>query len=95
MQSHIQQNRYLLSYTIEPMLELLWTEDATGENTRYKVLFPITTPLLSLQPQVFDSESHPPPPPIQIVYRAYVYKMHSALIPPLLAHRYDSKAASV
>ncbi|XP_030577378.1 uncharacterized protein LOC115774309 [Archocentrus centrarchus] len=52
--SHIQQNRYLLSYTIEPMLELLWTE-ATGEDTRYKVLFPITTPLLSLDPQVFDN----------------------------------------
>uniref|UniRef100_A0A3Q2VSK0 Uncharacterized LOC102292328 n=1 Tax=Haplochromis burtoni TaxID=8153 RepID=A0A3Q2VSK0_HAPBU len=50
--SHIQGNRYLLSYTIEPMLELLWTED--GEDTRYKVLFPITTPLLSLNLQVFD-----------------------------------------
>uniref|UniRef100_A0A669B990 Uncharacterized LOC100695742 n=1 Tax=Oreochromis niloticus TaxID=8128 RepID=A0A669B990_ORENI len=51
--SHIQGNRYLLSYTIEPMLELLWTED--GEDTRYKVLFPITTPLLSLNLQVFDN----------------------------------------
>uniref|UniRef100_A0A3Q4I1S0 ZP domain-containing protein n=1 Tax=Neolamprologus brichardi TaxID=32507 RepID=A0A3Q4I1S0_NEOBR len=50
--SHIQGNRYLLSYTIEPMLELFWTED--GEDTRYKVLFPITTPLLSLNLQVFD-----------------------------------------
>lgn len=40
------------------MLELLWTED--GEDTRYKVLFPITTPLLSLNLQVFDGESHHP-----------------------------------
>lgn len=47
------------------MLELLWTED--GEDTRYKVLFPITTPLLSLNLQVFDGESHHPTYHIMII----------------------------
>lgn len=40
------------------MLEVLWTEETTHEDTRYKVLFPITTPLLSRPPQVIDSESY-------------------------------------
>ncbi|GAA6228835.1 uncharacterized protein LOC108895975 [Lates japonicus] len=53
--SHVQDDQYLTSYTIEPMLELLWTEDSTHEDTRYKVLFPITTPLLSRPPQVIDN----------------------------------------
>ncbi|XP_044025914.1 uncharacterized protein LOC122863455 [Siniperca chuatsi] len=53
--SHIQDDQYLTSYTIEPMLELLWTEDSTQEDTRYKVLFPITTPLMSRPPQVRDN----------------------------------------
>ncbi|XP_039981930.1 uncharacterized protein LOC120789331 [Xiphias gladius] len=53
--SHVQDDRYLTSYTIEPMLELLWTEDTTHEDTRYKVLLPITTPLLSRPPQVIDN----------------------------------------
>lgn len=57
LQSHVQDGQYLTTYTIEPMLELLWTEDATHEDTRYKVLFPITTPLMSQPPQVIDSES--------------------------------------
>ncbi|XP_044185804.1 uncharacterized protein LOC122965693 [Thunnus albacares] len=53
--SHVQDNQYFTSYTIEPMLELLWTEDATHEDTKYKVLLPITTPLLSQPPQVIDN----------------------------------------
>ncbi|XP_071324078.1 uncharacterized protein [Trachinotus anak] len=53
--SHVQDDQYLSSYTIEPMLELLWAEDATHEDTRYKVLLPITTPLLSRPPQVIDN----------------------------------------
>ncbi|XP_033504946.2 uncharacterized protein LOC117270995 [Epinephelus lanceolatus] len=53
--SHVQDGQYLTTYTIEPMLELLWTEDATHEDTRYKVLFPITTPLMSQPPQVIDN----------------------------------------
>lgn len=45
---------------IEPMLELLWIEEATNEDTRYKVLFPIVTPP-ALQPiKVQDSESPDP-----------------------------------
>uniref|UniRef100_A0A3Q2DLN7 Zona pellucida protein AX 2 n=1 Tax=Cyprinodon variegatus TaxID=28743 RepID=A0A3Q2DLN7_CYPVA len=44
--SHIQDDKYYVSYMIEPMLELLWTEDATNEQTRYKVLFHIATHLL-------------------------------------------------
>uniref|UniRef100_A0A8C9WZT7 Uncharacterized LOC116066419 n=1 Tax=Sander lucioperca TaxID=283035 RepID=A0A8C9WZT7_SANLU len=45
--SHVQDGQYLTTYTIELMLELLWTEDNTHEDTRYKVLLPITTPFLS------------------------------------------------
>nr|XP_046229753.1 uncharacterized protein LOC124050865 [Scatophagus argus] len=53
--SHVQDDQYLTTYTIEPMLELLWTEDVTHEDTRYKVLLPITTPLLSRPPRVIDN----------------------------------------
>uniref|UniRef100_A0A8C2ZPV2 ZP domain-containing protein n=1 Tax=Cyclopterus lumpus TaxID=8103 RepID=A0A8C2ZPV2_CYCLU len=53
--SHVQNGQYLTTYTIEPMLELLWTEDAAYEDTRYKVLLPITSPLLSRPPQVIDN----------------------------------------
>uniref|UniRef100_A0A672GNF7 Zona pellucida protein AX 2 n=1 Tax=Salarias fasciatus TaxID=181472 RepID=A0A672GNF7_SALFA len=34
---------------------LLWTEDAGHEHTRYKVLFPITTPLIPQPPKVIDN----------------------------------------
>uniref|UniRef100_UPI0037E87E56 uncharacterized protein n=1 Tax=Semicossyphus pulcher TaxID=241346 RepID=UPI0037E87E56 len=53
--SHVQDDQYLTSYTIEPMLELLWTEDSSQEDTRYRVHLPITTPLLSQPPQVIDN----------------------------------------
>nr|XP_020497182.1 uncharacterized protein LOC109989675 [Labrus bergylta] len=53
--SHIQDGQYLTSYTIEPMIEMLWTEDSTHGDTHYKVLLPITTPLLSRPPQVIDN----------------------------------------
>lgn len=52
MQSYVQENHYYTSYQIEPMLELLWTEDeedAMHEDTRYKVFLPVTTPQ-QLQP---------------------------------------------
>lgn len=58
LQSHVEDGQYLTTYTIEPMLELLWTEDATHEDTRYKVLLPVTTPLLSQPPQLIDSKSY-------------------------------------
>ncbi|XP_041815323.1 uncharacterized protein LOC121622432 [Chelmon rostratus] len=53
--SHVRDGQYLTYYSIEPMLELLWTEDDTHEDTRYKVLLPITTPLLSQPLQVIDN----------------------------------------
>uniref|UniRef100_A0A671VZB9 ZP domain-containing protein n=1 Tax=Sparus aurata TaxID=8175 RepID=A0A671VZB9_SPAAU len=52
--SRVQDDHYYTYYAIEPMLEVLWTEETTHEDTRYKVLFPITTPLLSRPPQVID-----------------------------------------
>ncbi|XP_035534148.1 uncharacterized protein LOC118340356 [Morone saxatilis] len=52
--SYIQNDQYLTTYTIEPMLELRWTEEYSHEDTRYKVLFPITTPLQFRPLQVFD-----------------------------------------
>uniref|UniRef100_A0A3P8TNN8 ZP domain-containing protein n=1 Tax=Amphiprion percula TaxID=161767 RepID=A0A3P8TNN8_AMPPE len=54
--SHVQDGQYHISYTVEPMIEMFWTEDATHEGTRYKVFFPITTPLLPRPPQVTDPE---------------------------------------
>uniref|UniRef100_A0A3P8X133 ZP domain-containing protein n=1 Tax=Cynoglossus semilaevis TaxID=244447 RepID=A0A3P8X133_CYNSE len=52
--SYLHNDQYSTSYIIEPMLELLWTEDVT-EDTRYKVLFPIATPLKDQPPQVIDN----------------------------------------
>uniref|UniRef100_A0A8C5BZE3 ZP domain-containing protein n=1 Tax=Gadus morhua TaxID=8049 RepID=A0A8C5BZE3_GADMO len=55
MKSAVKDNEYYTSYTIAPMLELLWAEDMTGEVTRYKVLFSITTPMAHMQPQLIDN----------------------------------------
>ncbi|XP_076024138.1 uncharacterized protein LOC143014217 [Genypterus blacodes] len=52
--SQVKDDQYFMSYSIELMLELLWTEENGQEDTRYKVVFPITTPLMSLPPQVID-----------------------------------------
>ncbi|XP_038818484.1 uncharacterized protein LOC120019235 [Salvelinus namaycush] len=52
LQSHIQDDQYFVTYTIEPMLELLWIEEVAHEDTSYKVLFPITTPPMARPPQV-------------------------------------------
>ncbi|XP_049613172.1 uncharacterized protein [Syngnathus scovelli] len=41
--SILQNDKYFISYVIEPMIELLWIEDA-NDDTRYKVLQPIVTP---------------------------------------------------
>uniref|UniRef100_A0A3B5L354 ZP domain-containing protein n=1 Tax=Xiphophorus couchianus TaxID=32473 RepID=A0A3B5L354_9TELE len=54
-ESHIQGDLYYVSYMIEPMLELLWTEDATHEQTRYKVFFHITTHLLPQPLELIDN----------------------------------------
>nr|XP_057913633.1 uncharacterized protein LOC131107537 isoform X2 [Doryrhamphus excisus] len=53
--SVVQNGQYFVCYVIEPMLELLWMEDATNRDTRYKVLFPITTPPMSQPVQVYDN----------------------------------------
>lgn len=54
LQSHVQDGQYFTSYTIEPILELLWAEDST--QTRYTVLFPITTPLIPQNPHIINGK---------------------------------------
>uniref|UniRef100_A0A8C3GAS4 Zona pellucida protein AX 1 n=1 Tax=Cyclopterus lumpus TaxID=8103 RepID=A0A8C3GAS4_CYCLU len=53
--SHAPDYQYHISYIVEPMLELLWRTTDTQDNTRYKVLFPITTPLM-LQPPLVQEK---------------------------------------
>nr|XP_057912497.1 uncharacterized protein LOC131106949 [Doryrhamphus excisus] len=52
--SHAPDYQYHVTYTVEPMLEVLWRADKTQQDTRYKILFPITTPLMPRPPQVVD-----------------------------------------
>ncbi|XP_034383777.1 uncharacterized protein LOC117727525 [Cyclopterus lumpus] len=47
--SHAPDYQYHITYIVEPMLEVLWRTTDTQDDARYKVLFPITTPLM-LQP---------------------------------------------
>uniref|UniRef100_A0A8C7PQN7 Zona pellucida protein AX 1 n=1 Tax=Oncorhynchus mykiss TaxID=8022 RepID=A0A8C7PQN7_ONCMY len=56
--SHAPDYAYHITYTIEPMLELLWRAENTQADTRYKVLFPITTPLMPRPPHVIDNTVH-------------------------------------
>ncbi|KAL2082672.1 hypothetical protein ACEWY4_022490 [Coilia grayii] len=42
--STVHRKRYYISYSVEPMIELLWRESGDSAETRYKVLFPIVTP---------------------------------------------------
>uniref|UniRef100_A0A8C1W2W2 Zona pellucida protein AX 1 n=1 Tax=Cyprinus carpio TaxID=7962 RepID=A0A8C1W2W2_CYPCA len=51
--SHAVNNQYHITYNIEPMLELLWSEGGM-DATRYKVLFPIKTPFMPRPPQFVD-----------------------------------------
>uniref|UniRef100_A0A667XZ09 Zona pellucida protein AX 1 n=1 Tax=Myripristis murdjan TaxID=586833 RepID=A0A667XZ09_9TELE len=53
--SHAPDYQYHTTYSVEPMLELLWRAEDTQVDTRYKVLFPITTPLMPQRPQVSDN----------------------------------------
>uniref|UniRef100_A0AAZ3R5T2 ZP domain-containing protein n=1 Tax=Oncorhynchus tshawytscha TaxID=74940 RepID=A0AAZ3R5T2_ONCTS len=53
--SHAPDYSYHITYTVEPMLELLWRAEDTRADTRYKVLFPITTPLMPRPPHVTES----------------------------------------
>ncbi|KAM9798216.1 zona pellucida protein AX 1 [Neosynchiropus ocellatus] len=52
--SHAPDGQYHTSFSVEPMLEVLWREEGSREDARYKVLFPITTPLAPRPPQVYD-----------------------------------------
>ncbi|XP_033999016.1 uncharacterized protein LOC117492739 [Trematomus bernacchii] len=52
--SHAPNYQYHITYFVEPMLEVLWRADDTQDDTRYKVLFPIMTPLMPQSPQVQD-----------------------------------------
>ncbi|KAJ4920216.1 hypothetical protein JOQ06_027604 [Pogonophryne albipinna] len=55
IKSHDQDGQYFTSYMNELMLELLWTEDDTNEDTRYKVFLPVETPMQLQPPQVIDA----------------------------------------
>uniref|UniRef100_A0A3Q4HYP3 Zona pellucida protein AX 1 n=1 Tax=Neolamprologus brichardi TaxID=32507 RepID=A0A3Q4HYP3_NEOBR len=52
--SHAPEYQYHVTYTVEPMLEVLWRADGTQDDIKYKVLFPITTPLMPRLPHVED-----------------------------------------
>ncbi|XP_072218677.1 uncharacterized protein [Leuresthes tenuis] len=52
--SHAPDYQYHVTYTIEPMLEVLWRADDIQDDTRYKVLFPITTPPKPCPPHAED-----------------------------------------
>ncbi|XP_041951703.1 uncharacterized protein LOC121711898 [Alosa sapidissima] len=51
--SHVHKRDYQTTFTIEPMVELLWRASG-GSETRYKVLYPITTPPVPRPPHVID-----------------------------------------
>ncbi|KAK2890066.1 hypothetical protein Q8A73_018366 [Channa argus] len=53
--SHAPDYQYHITYTVEPMLEVLWRADKTQDDTRYKILFPITTPPMPQTLQVQDN----------------------------------------
>ncbi|XP_028809301.1 uncharacterized protein LOC114763713 [Denticeps clupeoides] len=45
---------YYVEYSIEPMLEILWRESPHPHETKYKVIFPITTPQFANPPRLND-----------------------------------------
>ncbi|XP_030577152.1 uncharacterized protein LOC115774163 isoform X2 [Archocentrus centrarchus] len=52
--SHAPEYQYHVTYTVEPMLEILWRADGTQDDIKYKILFPITTPLMPRPPHAED-----------------------------------------
>ncbi|XP_058469804.1 zona pellucida protein AX 1 isoform X2 [Solea solea] len=52
--SHAPDYQYHITYSVEPMLDVLWRADDTQDDTRYKILFPITTPLMPRLPHFND-----------------------------------------
>ncbi|KAM8832525.1 uncharacterized protein AB9W97_003641 [Spinachia spinachia] len=53
--SHAPDYQYHISYSVAPMLEVLWKAKDAEDDIRYKVLFPITTPLLPQLPHFQES----------------------------------------
>ncbi|KAK9531426.1 hypothetical protein VZT92_010852 [Zoarces viviparus] len=53
--SHAPDYQYHITYSVEPMLEVLWRTADTQDDTRYKVLFPITTPLMPQPPHFHEN----------------------------------------
>ncbi|MGH0182545.1 UNVERIFIED_CONTAM: hypothetical protein FKN15_009857 [Acipenser sinensis] len=51
--SHLLDNTYVISYSIEPMLEHTWQDGP--EKTKYTVLHPITTPFMARPPVVTNN----------------------------------------
>ncbi|MGH0190853.1 UNVERIFIED_CONTAM: hypothetical protein FKN15_051752 [Acipenser sinensis] len=51
--SHVLDNTYVISYSIEPMLEHTWQDGP--EKTKYTVLHPITTPFMPRPPVVTNN----------------------------------------
>ncbi|XP_047430203.1 uncharacterized protein LOC124999364 [Mugil cephalus] len=52
--SHAPDYQYHITYTVEPMLVVVWKGENAQDDTRYKVLFPITTPLMPRPPHAED-----------------------------------------
>ncbi|XP_068610218.1 uncharacterized protein [Brachionichthys hirsutus] len=52
--SHAPDYQYHITYTLEPMLEVLWRKETGHDDLRFKVLFPITTPLMPRPPRIKD-----------------------------------------
>ncbi|XP_037305480.2 uncharacterized protein LOC119195015 isoform X2 [Pungitius pungitius] len=53
--SHAPDYQYHITYNVEPMLEVLWRTTDTKDDTRYKILFPITTPFMPQQPHIQEN----------------------------------------
>uniref|UniRef100_A0A8C6UJZ7 ZP domain-containing protein n=1 Tax=Neogobius melanostomus TaxID=47308 RepID=A0A8C6UJZ7_9GOBI len=65
--SVVQDGRYMTTYRVEPFLEMLWNEDSSNEDTRYRVLFPISTPHIYRPPQVTQNTE-----PIEDVFKVKI-----------------------
>ncbi|TNN22102.1 hypothetical protein EYF80_067785 [Liparis tanakae] len=52
---HAPDYQYHVTYIVEPMLEVLWRTSVSRDDARYKVLFPITTPLVLHAPHVQEN----------------------------------------
>ncbi|XP_041951085.1 uncharacterized protein LOC121711502 [Alosa sapidissima] len=50
--SHVSQYQYHILYSIEAMVVIVWKEAGSDLLTKYKVLYPITTPLMPRPPHV-------------------------------------------